>query len=67
MINNANHDVENEIIYNKDVLKSNLFDASDANILVIGDINVAAAPATQVSFKIVHYLLNVSQKLMPQQ
>ena len=32
-----------------------------------GDITVAVAPATQVSFKIAHHLLNVSQKLMEQQ
>ena len=48
---NANYDVGKEIIYNTEVLKSNLCDYNDAYILVKGDITVAAAPATQVPFK----------------
>ena len=48
---NANFDVQNEIIYNTEVLKSNLCDYSIAYILVKGDITVAAAPAIQLSFK----------------
>ena len=48
---NANYDVGNEIIYNKGVLKSNLYDYNNVYILVRGDITVIAAPATQVSFK----------------
>ena len=48
---NANYDAGNEIIYNTDVLKSNLFDYDGAYILVRGDITVTAVPATQVSFK----------------
>ena len=45
---NVNYDVGNEIIYNKEVLKSNLCDYNNANILVIGDIAVAAAPASTI-------------------
>ena len=41
----------NEIIYNTEVLKLNLFGYNDAYILVKGDITVTAAPGTQVSFK----------------
>ena len=48
---NANYDVGNEIIYNNEVLKSNLYDYNDVYILVRGDITVIAAPATQISFK----------------
>ena len=47
---NANS-VGNEIIYNTEVLKSNLCHCNDAYILVRGDITVTAALATQVSFK----------------
>ena len=43
--------VGNEIIYNTEVLKSNLCDYNDTYILVRGDITVTAAPATQISFK----------------
>ena len=48
---NANYDVGNEIIYNTEVLKSNLCDYNDAYILVRMDIIVTVAPATQVAFK----------------
>ena len=48
---NMNYDVGNEIIFNTEVLKSNLCDYNDAFILVRGDVTVAAAPTTQVSFK----------------
>ena len=47
----------NEIIYNTDVLRSNLCDYNNAYILVRGEIAVAVAPATQI----------VLQKLMKQQ
>ena len=59
--------VGNEIIYNKEVSKSNLCDYNDAYILVRGGITVTAAPATQVSCNNLHHLLNISQKLMEQQ
>ena len=50
-LSNTNYDVGNEIIYNTKVSKSNLCDYNDAYILVRGDITVAAAPETKVSFK----------------
>ena len=46
---NQNYDVGKEIIYNKDILKSNLCDYNGAYILVRGDITVRGAPTTQVS------------------
>ena len=48
---NANYDVGNEVIFNTEVLKSNICDYNDAYMLVRGDIIVTAAPATRVSFK----------------
>ena len=42
---NANYDVGNEIIYNTEILKSNLCDFNDAYILGKGDITVTAASA----------------------
>ena len=48
---NANYNVENEIIYNAEILKSNLCDLHDSYILVRGDITVTTVPATQLSFK----------------
>ena len=48
---NANYNVRNGFTYNTEVLKYNLSDYNDAYILVRGDITVASAPATQVSFK----------------
>ena len=47
----TNHDVGNEIIYNTEVLKSNLYDYNDAFILVSGDITDAAVHETQIVFK----------------
>ena len=43
---NANYDVGNEIIYNTEILKSNLRDFNDAYILGKGDVTVTAASAT---------------------
>ena len=48
---NANYGVGYEIIHNTEVLKSNLCDYNDAYILIRGDITVAEASETQVSFK----------------
>ena len=45
------YDAINEIIYNTEILKSNLCDYNNAYILVRGDITVVAAPATQVAFE----------------
>ena len=47
----TNYDVGNEIIYNTEVLKSNLCDYNYSYILVRGDITVTAAPETKVAFK----------------
>ena len=47
---NLNYDVRNEIVYNT-ALKSNLCDYNKVYVLVRSNITVAAAPATQVSFK----------------
>ena len=48
---NTNYDVGNELIYNTEVLKSNLFDYNDAYILAKVDIAVVGHQATQVAFK----------------
>ena len=54
-----------EIIYNTEVLKSNLCGYNYVCILLRGDITVAAAPATQLSFENCTPFTNiVSQKLM---
>ena len=41
----------NDIIYNTEVLKSNLCDYNDTYILVKGDITVEAVHATKLAFK----------------
>ena len=46
-----NFDVGNKIIYNTELLKSNLCDYNDTYILVRGDITVEVVHATQVAFK----------------
>ena len=46
-----NYDLGNKVTYSTEVLKSNIYDYSDACILVRGDITVTAASATQVAFK----------------
>ena len=48
---NGNYDVVNVIIYNTELLKSNLHDYNDCYILVRGDIIVIAVHSTQESFK----------------
>ena len=48
---NANYDAGNEIIYNKEVLKSNLCNYSNAYILVWGDNSFIGNNGTQVAFK----------------
>ena len=45
------YDVGNQIIYNAEILKSNLWDHNDAYIIVRGDITATEAPATQLSFE----------------
>ena len=54
----------NEIIYNTEVLKSNLCDFNNASILVKGDITIIRHQVTHS--KIVHDSLNVLRKLMGQ-
>ena len=46
----ANHDVGKEIIYNTEVLKSNICDYNDAYILVRGNITIIGLQVTQVVF-----------------
>ena len=49
---NPNYSTGNEIMYNTEVLKFNLCDYNDANILVRGDISiVSCVNPTEVSFK----------------
>ena len=48
---NANYDAGNEIIYNTKVLKSNLCDYNDANILVRSNIAFARHQVTKAAFK----------------
>ena len=48
---NANYDVENGIIYNTEVLKSNLCNYNDVLLLERGRITVVAVDETQVIFK----------------
>ena len=48
---NADYDVWNKIIYNTEVLKSNLCDYSDAYILVKGHITLAENIEAWVAFK----------------
>ena len=65
---NRNYDVGNEIIYNTEVLKSNLCDYNDGYILVRGDIVTTAHNIpTQVAFKNCSPFAKLSQKLMQQQ
>ena len=48
---NRNYNVGNEVIYNTEVLKSNLCDRNNAYILVRGDITVVEDDLTQLAFK----------------
>ena len=48
---NANYNPRNEIIYNAEVLKSNLCDFHYAYILVRDDITIRGNQVTQVAFK----------------
>ena len=48
---NANNDVGNEIIYNTEVLKSNICHYNDAYILVWRDITIIGHRVTQVAFQ----------------
>ena len=48
---NANYDVGNKVIYNLEVLQSNLCDYNDAYILVRGNITIIELQETQVASK----------------
>ena len=48
---NSNYAAANEITFKAEILKPNLCDYNNAQILVTGDITVIAAPATQVAVK----------------
>ena len=54
----ANDNTANEIIYNTEVLKSNLCDYNDTYILVTGDLTVTANPPSKYHLKI---LLNITK------
>ena len=58
-----NCDVETEIIYNTEVIKSSLCN-SDAYILVRANTTVKGAPIDQLAFKNYDHLICVSQKLV---
>ena len=60
---NVNYDVGNEIIYNTEVLKSNLCDDNDAYILVRGDITNIGHQVTQVPFKNCTSFINCVTKI----
>ena len=51
LLSNANYDAGNGIIYNTEVLKSNLCDYDNAYILVRGDITIIGDNGTQIAFK----------------
>ena len=64
---NANYDVQNEVIFNTEVLKSDFPDYNNACILIRDNSTIIGHQVTQVSFKkFVSHLLNVSQKFMVQ-
>ena len=48
---NANYSVRSKIIYSTEVLKSNLCDYNDAEILAIGNITIIGHNVTQLGFK----------------
>ena len=55
----ANYDVGNKTIYDKEVLKSNLCDPSDAYILVRNNIFIIVrSQATQVAFNVERHSLS---------
>ena len=64
---NTNYGVGNEIMYNREVLKSNLCDYNDAYILFKKMLLLPHQPLKHKEhLKTMHYLLNVWQKLMGQ-
>ena len=61
------YSVGKEIIFNTDVLKSNLCDYNDAYILEKGNITVTTAPEIQLSFKNCAPFIKCITKVMKQQ
>ena len=45
----SNYAAANEITYNTEILKSNLYDLNDAHNLITGDVTVIAAPQRQIA------------------
>ena len=62
---NTKYSIGNEIIYNKEVLKSNLFDQNDTCILVSHEV-VIAIHITQLAFKNCAPFARCITKLMEQ-
>ena len=63
----ANYDVGNKIIYNTEVLKSNLCEYNDFYILLRGGITIIGYRVTQVAFKNCAPFTKFIKKLMEQQ
>ena len=59
----ANYDAGNKVIYNTEVLKSNLCDYSEASILVKYDITIIGHQVTQVAFKNCALFINSITKI----
>ena len=70
LLNEANDSkfvTRNEIIYSTEVLESNLWDYSDAYILVADDITIIGHQEIQVAFKNCAPFTKCIKKLMKQQ
>ena len=63
----ANYSIGIEVIYNTEVLKSNLCDYNDAYIFVRGNITRIGHQATQVAFKNCAPFTKCIEKLIKQQ
>ena len=63
----ANYSIGNEVIYNTEVLISNLYGYNDAYILVRGNITKIGHQATQVAFKNCAPFTKCIKKLIKQQ
>ena len=50
-LSDVNYDAGHGIIYNAEVLQSNLYDYNYAEILVKGNVSFTAAPGTRVAYK----------------
>ena len=63
----TSYGVGSKMIYNKEVLKSNLYDYKDALIFIRGKITIIGNQVTQVAFKIFALFTKCMKKLMKQQ